>query len=322
MQRLGIPLAVLACSLGVAGCTQEAPAVQNPKDGGEMVPPPAAAPAAPLPATPVNPKDGAEMVLVPAGDFLMGTSEQKLEAMLAANGVYAPEFARKLFDDEVPQRSVYLDAYYIYKTEVTVVQYRRFCQATGREMPPAPDWGWQDTHPIVSVTWDDAKAYADWAGVALPTEAQWERAARGAHARVYPWGWSNAWPPPVNAGNFADEACKRSGKHDWRESSFVDGYDDGYAETSPVGSFPAGASPYGVLDMAGNVSEWCVDFYDPSYYKTRATQNPTGPRAGDDRVFRGGSWACEGWNLRAARRLNSYPSFDCDDLGFRCARGL
>jgi formylglycine-generating enzyme required for sulfatase activity len=228
---------------------------------------------------------------------------------------------------------VYLDAYYIYKTEVTVAQYRTFCQATGRKMPEPPSWGWQDAHPVVNVTWDDARAYATWAAVALPTEAQWEKAARGAEARLFPWG--DAWPPPSMVGNFADEALLRSGKYAWPEGSFVAGYGDGYAATAPVGCFPAGASPYGVLDMAGNAWEWCADWYDPSYYKTGPTRNPPGPAAAvpvelspgqmvNCRVFRGGSWmACaEGGLLRCASRLGFVPSAASDQFGFRCARAL
>jgi len=312
MKKLVLHLLLVVCGFAVAGRTQEEPV---------------GAADAPLPAMRVNPKDGAEMVLVPAGEFLMGTSEQQLAAWLAAH----PTDEREWFADELPQRSVYLDAYYIYKTEVTVAQYRRFCQATGRQMAPEPSWGWQDAHPIVNVTWADATAYADWAGVALPTEAQWEKAARGTDGRLYPWG--NAWPPPVKAGNFADEACKRSGEYmgGW---TFIDGYDDGYAETAPVGSFPAGASPYGVLDMAGNVWEWCADWYDPSYYKTAPTRNPSGAPAGvasevlpgvavTGRVVRGGSWPPGGPRyFRCASRLSCGPADRADDCGFRCARGL
>jgi formylglycine-generating enzyme required for sulfatase activity len=302
---------LLVCCFAVACRAQEAPT---------------GARAEALPPTRVNPKDGAEMVLVPAGEFRMGSSEQELAAWLAAH----PTDKREWFTDELPQRSVYLDAYYIYKTEVTVAQYRTFCQATGRQMPPPPPWGWQDAHPIVNVTWDDAKAYADWAGVALPTEAQWEKAARGTEGRLFPWG--SAWPPPAKVGNFADEACKRSGKYkDW---TFIAGYDDGYAETAPVGSFPAGASPYGVLDMAGNVWEWCGDWYDSNYYQTAPTKNPTGPEARvrvqvlpgiyvTGRVVRGGSWCLDDPGIfRGARRSGGGPSGRYYGDGFRCARGL
>jgi len=131
-------------------------------------------PAGPVKGVSVKPKHGAEMVYVPAGEFLMGSKEGEGD------------------DDERPQHTVYLDAYWIYKTEVTVAQYRKFCQATGRQMPEEPSvQAWTDDHPIVNVSWDDAVAYGKWAGAALPTEAQWEKAARGTDGRQYPWG--NDW---------------------------------------------------------------------------------------------------------------------------------
>ncbi len=152
------------------------------------------------------------MVFVPAGEFLMGSKE--------GAGLQG----------EHPQRKVALDDYYIYKYEVTVAQYRKFCEATGRTMPPEPSWKWQPTHPIVNVTWDDARDYAVWAGAALPTEAQFEKAAQGADGRTYVWG-----------NSFTKSTCHTS---------------DG--KTAPVGSYPTGISPYGALDMAGNVWEWCA----------------------------------------------------------------
>jgi formylglycine-generating enzyme required for sulfatase activity len=129
-------------------------------------------------------------------------------------------------------------------------------------------------------------------------------------------------PPPVGPGNFADEAKRRADNH--KDSPFIAGYDDGYAETAPVGGFPAGASPYGALDMAGNVWEWCADWYDPSYCKTAPTRNPTGPPAGAFRVVRGGSWLFDFPRfLRGAFRLVKFgPSRRLYYLGFRCARGL
>ena len=233
-----------------------------------------------IPSILINPKDDAEMVLIPAGEFLMGSTD-----------------ADKLANDaEKPQRKVYLDAYYMYKTEVTVAQYRKFCTATVRKMPDAPDWGWQDTHPIVKVTWNDAKAYADWAGAILPTEAQWEKAARGGDGRIYPWG--STW-----------DAAKCA---NWNNSK---------NGTKPVGSFPTGASPYGVMDMAGNAYEWCADWYGDDYYKNAPTNNPTGPATGDSRVIRGGSWFNNyyGGFYRGAYRHDYNPSNNNDIVGFRCA---
>jgi len=224
----------------------------------------------------VNRQDGAEMVYVPAGEFLMGSKE----------GEGASE--------EHPQHKVYLDGYWIYKTEVTVAQYRKFCQATGRQMPREPD-----THPVVNVNWDDATAYAQWAGAALPTEAQWEKAARGTDGRQYPWG--NDWDA---------KKCYNSvgGNAPW--------------EPKPVGSYPDGASPYGTLDMAGNALEWCADWYDSKYYQSSPLRNPTGPATGTARLQRGGSWYFDTPDFfRAAYRVTGLPTASFESWGFRCAFG-
>ena len=260
--------------------------------------------------TKVNKIDGAEMALIPAGEFLMGTSEDEFAAWLKAH----PDNKRELFTNEMPQHKVQLDAYYMYKTEVTVAQYRKFCQATDREMPPEPTWKWQDTHPIVNVSWDDAQAYATWAGASLPTEAQWEKAARGGDRRVFPWG--DAWPPPEGAGNFADETLKASGKlPKWFLT--IPGYTDGYARISPVGAFAA--TPYKLHDLAGNVWEWCADWYGEEYYKDVPAINSTGPATGISRVMRGGCWLYnDPIGFRAAGRFTAVSSNRSGDLGFRC----
>ena len=271
---------LLACSLCMAICAAAVPTPAQP----------------PLPKTKINPKDGAAMVLIPAGSFLMGTSEAQLATMLKAH----PAYKRERYTHEMPQHPVYLDAYYLYKNDVTVAEYRTFCTATGRKMPAAPDWGWIDTHPMVNVSWTDAKAYSDWAGVVLPTEAQWEKAARGTDGRVYPWG--NDW-----------DAAKCSNS--------VGATHPG--KTSPVGAFPAGASPYGCLDMAGNVWQWCADWYGADYYTTSPAKNPTGPSTGTGRVLRGGSWmydiglACI-YFRGADRDYNNPLGYWDSDLGFRC----
>jgi formylglycine-generating enzyme required for sulfatase activity len=183
-----------------------------------------------------------------------------------------------------------------------VAQYRKFCEATKHAMPEEPDWKWQDTHPIVNVSWNDAKAYADWAGAALPTEAQWEKAARGGDGRPFPWGFA------------------------WDATKCANGSNSGAGDTPrgthPVGSFPAGASPYGALDMAGNVWEWCADWYDADYYKNAATKNPTGPDTGTGRVLRGGSWIdylYDGFVRTAHRDSLDFPDCWIDYVGFRCA---
>jgi formylglycine-generating enzyme required for sulfatase activity/uncharacterized caspase-like protein len=221
--------------------------------------------------------DGAEMVLVPAGEFTMGSDAH---------------------DDEKPQRRVWLDAYYIDKFEVTNALYRRFMDATGRSAPRF--WSharWNGpAQPVVGVTWHDADAYCKWAGKRLPTEAEWEKAARGTDGRTYPWG--NQWDP---------------GKSNSVGTNLV--------KTVAVGSYPGGVSPYGAHDMTGNVWEWTADWYDPTYYARGVNRNPQGPRSGARRVIRGGSWANE--SVAVSHRDGGFqPTFQADDhVGFRCARG-
>ena len=201
-----------------------------------------------------------EMVYVPTGNFIMG--------------------AEKGFADEMPPRTIYLDGFWIAKNDVTVAQFRAYCQATSYKYDwetGKPKWGWSDDYPMVMVTWDDARAYCKWAGGDLPTEAQWEKAARGEDGRKYPWG---------DIFNLANLCCS-TGKYGSAGSP------------SPAGRFPSGASPYGCLDMAGNVWQWCLDWYGP--FDSTTAKNPTGPASGTDRVLRGGSW------------YNANPS------SFRCA---
>jgi serine/threonine-protein kinase len=225
-----------------------------------------------------NPKDQAEMVFVPAGTFTMGDSSGD--------------------SDERPAHKVYLDGFWIYKTPVTVAQYRKFCEVTHREMPDEPNWGWQDDHPIVGVTWNDATAYAKWAGVRLPTEAEWEKAARGTDGRKYPWG--NRW----------DSSRLQCSKGDWGDSG----------GTASVGAHPEGASPYGVLDMAGNVWEWMADWYEVGYYANAPKRDPKGPPTGTKRVLRSGSW--RGFSpsiFRVVSRGANRPDKGLVIYGFRCA---
>jgi formylglycine-generating enzyme required for sulfatase activity len=242
--------------------------------------------------TSINAKDGAVMILIPAGEFLMGSPRNEG------------------YRNENPQRRVYLKAYYIDKFEVTNVQYREFMEATGHK--PPRDWSDYDTrnqnHPVVGVSWYDAGAYAEWSGKRLPTEAEWEKAARGVDGRQYPWG--NI--PPDTGGQY--RANYKVGRY---------GAADGYSNTSPVGSFPSGASPYGAMDMAGNVWEWCADWYDSAYYRQAPTQNPPGPTSGKHRVLRGGAWLNDDtFYLRCAVRGWHAPALRFHYVGFRCAQDV
>jgi len=221
--------------------------------------------------------DGQTLVWVPAGSFMMGSNS---------------------YSNEQPIHRVTLDGFWIGKHEVTNAQYQAFCNATGRTFPSGSNQG--DDHPVAYVNWYDAQAYCDYYGYALPTEAQWEYAARGPAVPVYPWG--DTW--------------------DLRKCCNWDNRGPG-GRTHPVGSFPAGASWCGALDMAGNVREWCKDWYSSSYYQISPELNPRGPESGTYRVVRGGScYDVDPRSLRAASRDIGVPSHRRDRGGFRCSRGL
>jgi len=260
--------------------------------------------------TRIRQKDGAKMILIPAGEFKMGSNDGS--------------------DDEKPVHTVYLDAYYIDACEVTNAQYRKFVEATGHREPEGYGYvngKWQEgfkpwsdrnfnnpNQPVVCVSWEDAKAYAEWAGASLPTEAQWEKAARGdLVGKKYVWG--DEFPPSALVGNFADESAKRV----FTNWAVIEGYDDGYAHTAPVGSFPANG--YGLFDMAGNVWEWCLDAYEKDYYSRSPKRNPVNNNLTNvnSRVLRGGPWSSSNPDyLRCACRLRFERTFRFATLGFRC----
>ena len=226
-------------------------------------------------------KDGARMMLVPAGEFTMGSNEGA---------------------DEQPVHRVSLDAYYMEKYEVTVGQYADFLQANG--IDPPSDWKTmnQPAHrkrPVANVDWGDAVAYCHWVGKRLPTEAEWEKAARGADGRLYPWGND---PPTPRHANY-----RKTGSND-------------HGVLAPVGTLEDGKSPYGIYDLAGNVREWVSDWYDKDYYRNSPPQNPTGPAMGESKVLRGGSWDSSPQDLRSAFRYLHRSTHRHKDYGFRCVK--
>ena len=263
--------------------------------------------------------DGMIQVFVPAGEFIMGSDNY----------------------DSIMSAPVSLDAYWMDQTEVTNAMFAKFISATkyrtdaekrgvgyvyqktSDESVKTSGANWQHPHgpgsnlqgseqnPVVQVSWNDAKAYCEWAGRRLPTEAEWEKAARGTDGRLYPWG-NQDW-----AGNLANVMDKQL------NPTYT--VDDGHAGIAPVGSYPDGASPYGALDMIGNVAEWVADWYADSYPQSEQTTvvvNPQGPASGESRVMRGGAWVSNddnnGEKRLASHRNYNLPNLAADSAGFRC----
>ena len=230
--------------------------------------------------------DGVMMLYIPAGTFLMGAEK---------------------YEDEKPIHSVVLDAYYMDKFEVTNAAYKR-CVDLGACNPPTkskssthaayynnPEF---DEYPVIYVDWNMAKTYCEWHGDRLPTEAEWEKAARGTDGRTFPWGESIS----CNKANYNYKCV---------------------GDTTKVGSYLDGVSPYGLYDMAGNVWEWVNDWYDENYYQNSPLENPLGPTIGQDHVFRGGSWYhFVDFERSAFRDINAPSYISGDVIGFRCARSL
>lgn len=266
-------------------------------------------------------KDRMQLILIPSGKFLMGAKDDDLDGL----------------DHEKPQQNIYINSFYIDKTEITNQMFSRFIEETDFQTEAEKKGGawvynsetnkwefidgasWEhpkglesnllgiEQHPVVQVSWNDAQAYCTWVGRRLPSEAEWEKAARGLQGLEYPWGDKRE---NVALLNFADANLIST----WANINV----DDGYQFTSPVGNYPEGASPYGVLDMAGNVWEWVADWYNQNYYSIIPQENPKGPDTGIQRVIRGGGW----FNiiLPVHTRGMLLPDETYDSTGFRCAR--
>ncbi len=239
-------------------------------------------------STQVSTKDGMVLIYIPAGDFLMGSADSDKESN----------------SDEKPQHKVFLDAFWIDKTEVTNAMYARCvqagaCQALIETKSFARSGYYASAQfkdfPVIYTSWDDAGKYCKWAERRLPTEAEWEKAARGAEGKLYPWGDTSPSPSLLN-------------------------FNKNVGDTTQVGKYPDGASTYGVLDMAGNVWEWVADWYDEKYYSKSPNRNPDGPASGGFGILRGGAWVTEANYVRAAQRLKVAFDFRDSIVGFRCAR--
>jgi formylglycine-generating enzyme required for sulfatase activity len=248
-------------------------------------------------------------VRIPAGSFVMGASldELRVAARMCLDEGLGADCIPTSFQDEAPSRVVRVGAYRIDRTEVTNDEFGR-CVRAGACAPPhiLP----QDARfrrldgPVVGVAWQDARDYCAWAGGRLPTEAEWERAARGADERRFPWG--QYWNPHL--ANHLQTGELRSREY------------DGHRTLAPVGSYPGARSPFGLDDMAGNVLEWVQDYYGE--YVASQLYGPTGPPEGMERVTRGGSWRTPGVFTRTTARLRRNESTRDSDLGFRCAESV
>jgi len=241
----------------------------------------------------VKGKDGAAMVLVPSGAFKMGSNDG--------------------LPNERPEHQVTLDAYYIDQYEVTLSLYRKFLESGKHDSPPT----WDDEaattvgdRPAIGMKWSDAAAYCQWAGKRLPTEAEWEKAARGTDGRRYPWGHMQPFVDIANynRGVWVSETITLVAVTSGLEGMSV-----------RHGLKEGGKSPYGLAHMAGNASEWVADWYDREYYQQSPEKNPAGPAQGEKRVLRGGSWADLPQALRVTARFSAEPDFEDRTIGFRCA---
>jgi eukaryotic-like serine/threonine-protein kinase len=251
----------------------------------------------------VSPTDGMSLLYVPAGEFPMGGNVSR-------------------FDQSKPEHTIYLDAFWIDKIEVTNAMFSQFASQTGyvgelekqgitwfyngswydrsgagwrNPFGPGTNLDGRADYPVIQVSWNDAVAYCTWVGRRLPTEAEWEKAARGSSGYLYPWGNT---PPSSNLANYGGQI----------------------GDIVRVGSYPENISPYGALDMAGNVYEWVADYFSITYYASSPPSNPTGPSSGRSKVMRGGSWQLEADRLLTYEREASPPSAGNSNLGFRCAQ--
>ena len=290
--------------------------------------------------TPAEPVAGATRIIdditfvyMPAGEFMMGSDEDGIDLALQKCDQYENNNCqRDRFSDESPQHLVYIDALWLMQTEVTNTEYQEFIQANGyltERYWTLEGWRWRNQYsvtspslwtdnrynradyPVVGVSWYEAVAYANWLSehsglnIRLPSEAEWEKGARGIDSRIYPWGsdWDGGHL------NYCDVMCTETQKDESHE--------DGYRYTAPVGQYVSGVSPYGAYDMAGNVWEWTQDWYRNDYYAVSPALNPRGPSSGEGRVTRGGAWLSYPTFVRTTHRLRYASDYRSPSIGFR-----
>ena len=276
---VAIALALFQCLL-FTGSAETADLSPSPSRA--VAPMPSISRVAEPPAKLIGTRQDTPMVLIPAGEFAMGSDRGQ--------------------EDEQPVHRVSVKPFYLDIYEVTVSRYSEFLAAQKPETPfkwNEATAGPHEQKPVAGVNWYDARDYCRWVGKRLPTEAEWEIAARGNEGRIYPWGSVHPTKAHANAGQTR-----------WQ----------GYDALSNVGRYELGKTPDGVYDLAGNLWEWVADLYDPTYYQFSARDNPKGPSAGPLRALRGGAWNNDSMTIRSANRAGYAPDTRRNDVGFRCAR--
>lgn len=274
-------------------------------------------------------KDQARMVSVPGGRFEMGTRDDEIDYMVTLCLEFNQDCGYAVVSElSRPTHTVSINGYWVDQHEITNAQYAAFLNDQGNQAEGGAAWlsidnphslielvndsfqpkeGFAD-HPVIEVTWHGANAYCQWAGGRLPTEAEWEYAARGSESLIFPWG--NRFD--LTRLNFCDTNCEKF----WKTADYDTGYSDGYSMTAPVGTYPGGASWCGARDMAGNVWEWVADWMGP--YTLLHQTNPTGPESGTIKVIKGGGWCNAPTVIRSSHRWNYAPLGSGFNLGFRC----
>lgn len=262
--------------------------------------------------------DSTQLVFIPSGEFIMGSDSEELAEIWKKMNWNPEELA--FTQTEQPAHRVRLDGFWMYSTLVTVEQYQSFAQAKNLSFPDPPSYGWEKKNPMVNISWEEASYYCSCLGGRLPTEAEWEYAARagntglnGNSRSIFVWGDDN---PSSPVGNLADKTFLDFRYYDHDNFHGFEDYTDGFATASAVTAFPPNSN--GLYDMVGNVLEWCSDWYSERYPTDSIQLNPKGPDSGTRKVLRGGAFDTTPTITRIARRLGNFPNIRNEEKGFRC----